>query len=31
VEAMRDVAITGILNKPFDPMVLLNRLDHLVA
>jgi CheY-like chemotaxis protein len=31
LEAMRDVAITGILNKPFDPMVLLNRLDHLVA
>jgi len=31
LEAMRDVAITGILNKPFDPMSLLNRLDHLVA
>lgn len=31
LEAMRDVAITGILNKPFDPMQLLNRLDRLVA
>ena len=31
LEAMRDVAITGILNKPFDPMSLLDRLDHLVA
>ncbi|MGH6854879.1 MAG: response regulator [Aestuariivirga sp.] len=31
LEAMRDVAITGILNKPFDPMSLLDRLDALVA
>ena len=31
LEAMRDVAITGILNKPFDPMSLLNRLECLVA
>ena len=31
LEAMRDVAITGILNKPFDPMSLLARLDTLVA
>ncbi len=31
LEAMRDVAITGILNKPFDPMSLLDRLDYLVA
>jgi DNA-binding NtrC family response regulator len=31
VEAMRDVAITGILNKPFDPMSLLGRLEQLAA
>ena len=31
LEAMRDVAITGILNKPFDPMSLLDRLGQLVA
>lgn len=31
VEAMRDVAITGILNKPFDPVALLDRLDRLSA
>jgi two-component system response regulator HydG len=29
--ALRDVAVTGILNKPFDPMLLLERLDTLAA
>ncbi len=31
LEALRDVAVTGILNKPFDPMQLLLRLEHLAA
>ncbi len=31
VEAIRDVAVTGVLNKPFDPLALLNRLDQLAA
>ncbi len=30
-EALRDIAVTGILNKPFDPMLLLQRLDSLAA
>ena len=30
-EALRDVAVTGILNKPFDPLLLLQRLDSFVA
>lgn len=30
-DALRDVAVTGILNKPFDPMMLLDRLDGLAA
>lgn len=30
-EALRDVAVTGILNKPFDPLTLLNRLESLAA
>jgi CheY-like chemotaxis protein len=30
-EALQDVCITGILNKPFDPLVLLERLDKLAA
>ncbi len=30
-DAIKDVAITGILNKPFDPMTLLDRLEHLAA
>lgn len=30
-EALRDVAVTGILNKPFDPLALLNRLESLAA
>ncbi|WP_373503360.1 response regulator [Aestuariivirga sp.] len=29
--ALRDVAVTGILNKPFDPMLLLQRLTILAA
>lgn len=31
LEAIKDVAITGILNKPFDAMSLLDRLDDLAA
>ncbi len=31
VEAISDVAVTGVLNKPFDPLALLNRLDQLAA
>jgi CheY-like chemotaxis protein len=30
-DALRDVAVTGILNKPFDPVALLDRLNHLAA
>jgi CheY-like chemotaxis protein len=30
-DAIKDVAITGILNKPFDPMLLLDRLENLAA
>ncbi len=30
-EALRDVAVTGILNKPFDPLHLLERLSILAA
>jgi two-component system, NtrC family, response regulator HydG len=30
-EALRDIAVTGILNKPFDPLQLLQRLDFLAA
>ena len=29
--ALRDITVTGILNKPFDPMLLLERLDSLAA
>lgn len=29
--ALGDVGVTGILNKPFDPLTLLNRLPHLAA
>ncbi len=29
--ALRDVAVTGILSKPFDPLMLLQRLDSLAA
>jgi two-component system response regulator HydG len=31
LSALRDVAVTGILNKPFDPLQLLMRLDSLAA
>jgi two-component system, NtrC family, response regulator HydG len=31
VDAMHDVAISGILNKPFDPMTLLDQLSRLAA
>ena len=31
VPTLRDVGITGILNKPFDPLELLNRLQQLAA
>ncbi len=30
-EALRDMEVTGILNKPFDPMALLDRLEILAA
>lgn len=30
-DALRDVAVTGILNKPFDPEMLLRRLHALAA
>ena len=30
-DALRDVAVTGILNKPFDPLLLLGRLESLAA
>ncbi len=30
-EALRDLEVTGILNKPFDPMDLLDRLENLAA
>jgi two-component system response regulator HydG len=30
-EALRDLSVTGILNKPFDPMDLLARLETLAA
>ena len=29
--ALSDVEVTGILNKPFDPVVLLDRLERLAA
>lgn len=29
--ALHDIAVTGILNKPFDPLALLLRLDALAA
>ncbi|MBK8772063.1 MAG: response regulator [Rhizobiales bacterium] len=28
---LRDIGVTGVLNKPFDPLELLNRLPHLAA
>ncbi len=30
-DALRDMTVTGVLNKPFDPMVLLNSLEILAA
>lgn len=30
-DALRDICVTGILNKPFDPLALLERLDRLAA
>lgn len=30
-DALRDITVTGILNKPFDPMTLLQKLDSLAA
>jgi len=29
--AMRDMAVTGILNKPFDPSILLSKLEEMAA
>jgi CheY-like chemotaxis protein len=31
LEAIRDVTLTGILNKPFDPLTLLQSLERLAA
>ena len=31
IEAMQDIRVTGILNKPFDPMLLLDQLENLAA
>jgi two-component system response regulator HydG len=31
IDAMHDICVTGILNKPFDPMRLLNQLENLAA
>lgn len=28
---LRDIGVTGILNKPFDPLELISRLPHLAA
>ncbi len=28
---LTDITLTGILNKPFDPMELINKLSHLAA
>jgi two-component system, NtrC family, response regulator HydG len=30
-DALRDMSVTGILNKPFDPLALLDRLEILAA
>jgi two-component system, NtrC family, response regulator HydG len=30
-DALRDLTVTGILNKPFDPLELISRLDALAA
>jgi len=29
--SMRDMSVTGILNKPFDPSILLSKLEEIVA
>lgn len=31
IEAMQDIRVTGILNKPFDPVLLLDQLENLAA
>lgn len=31
LESMQDMSVTGILNKPFDPSILLSKLDELAA
>ena len=31
LESMQDMTVTGILNKPFDPSILLTRLEELAA
>lgn len=31
IAAMQDIRVTGILNKPFDPMLLLDQLENLAA
>lgn len=30
-DALRDIGVTGVLNKPFDPEMLIRRLDTLAA
>lgn len=31
IDAMQDIRVTGILNKPFDPILLLDQLENLAA
>jgi hypothetical protein len=31
LSGLRDVTVTGILNKPFDPMALLGQLNALAV
>lgn len=31
IDILKDVSVTGVLNKPFDPNMLLERLDELQA
>ena len=31
IEALGDVSVTGILNKPFDPEKLIHKLNHIAA
>ena len=31
LDSMRDMSVTGILNKPFDPSLLLAQLEQIAA